>query len=561
MVRRPARLLILALAALLLAATPAQAAKKKKRPPKPVSVQLLAINDFHGHLEANPAGHISRTGDPAQAVPAGGIEYLATQVRMLRRRNRNTLLVSAGDLIGASPLLSSLFHDEPTIEAMNKLGLFVNAVGNHEFDEGAAELLRMQRGGCHPTDGCRDGTGFAGARFHFLAANVERRRTGKTIFPPYVIHRFDGIPVAFIGLTLKGTPRLIAPEFGAPLRFRDEAKTANRLARRLRSQGVRAIVELLHEGGVPTQPGSSIDGCPGISGPVVSIVRHTSRDVDLFLTGHTHQIYNCVIAGRRVTSAGSYGQLLTRVELSLNRRNGDVQHVTADNWIVGQDVMRAPDMTALIAHYSRFAAPVANRVLGRLARRASRRRDGSGESPAGNLVADSQRVATGAAAAFVNLGVLRAALPAGDVTYGRAFTALPFGTTLLTMTMSGSQIHELLKQQWCTRRSPGVLGVSSTLTYTWSRSKAKAATGRPCAEAPDPVSDLRIGGQPVQPWQSFRITVNTTMTGRAQYSVLHTGSDRTGGVGDLDALEKLLAPSLSGPPLEPPGRDRIQVVP
>jgi 5'-nucleotidase len=552
---------MIALATVLIAAAPADAAKKK-RPPKPLSVQLLAFNDFHGHLETTTPGKISRTGDPEARVPAGGAEFLATHVRMLRRRNPNTLLVSAGDLIGGSPLLSSLFHDEPTIEAMNQLGLYVNAVGNHEFDEGMAELRRMQRGGCHPKDGCRDGTGFAGARFRFLAANVENRRTGRTVFPPYAIRYIRGVPIAFIGMTLKKTPALIPPQFAARLRFRDEVTTANRLAHRLRKRGVRAIVLLLHEGGVPVQEGISIDGCPGLSGPVSSIVRHTSDDIDLFLTGHTHKVYNCVIDGRRVTSAGSFGRALTRVELSINRRTDEIRQVTADNWVVGQDVMRAPDMTELIAHYSRFAAPLASRVIGRLSRSVGRTRDRSGESRMGNLVADAQRESTGAAAAFVNPGIVRSGLPAGNITYGRAFTALPFSTSLVTMSMSGGQVRELLKQQWCGQKTPAVLYVSRTVTYTWSRSKARAITGKPCSDGADPISDLRIAGVPVEPWQGFRITVNTSLSGReAKFSILHTGTDRTGGTGDVEALEQHLTPSLHGAPVVPPTLDRITVVP
>jgi 5'-nucleotidase len=162
---------------------------------KDVKVQLLGLNDFHGHLEANTPGTIAP--DPASPrVPAGGAEYFATHLRQKEQTNRNTLIVSAGDLIGASPLLSALFHDEPTIEAMNKMGLDLNAVGNHEFDEGAAELQRMQRGGCHPVDGCLDGTGFGGADFRFLAANVVNEH-GRTIFPAYSIKKFDGVKVGF----------------------------------------------------------------------------------------------------------------------------------------------------------------------------------------------------------------------------------------------------------------------------------------------------------------------------------------------------------------------------
>ena len=553
------------LAATLVAVAPATAQdkKKRKRPPKPVEIQLLAINDFHGHLDGSQSGSVTRTGDPAERVPAGGAEYLATHIRMLRHRNPHTLLVAAGDLVGGSPLLSSLFHDEATIEVMNRLGMYVSAVGNHEFDEGQAELRRMQRGGCHPTDGCRDGNGFSGARFRYLAANVTSTKTGRRFFPAFAVRRIAGVKIGFIGMTLKGTPRLVSPSSSAGLHFRDEALTANKFARYLRRRrGVHAIVVLLHEGGFAVKKDVGVDGCPGLSGPIEDIVRRTSHDVDLFLTGHTHQAYNCVIDGRRVTSAASYGRLITKVELDVSRRSGEVVSVRAHNWVVGQDVMRAPDITALIARYARLAAPIRDRVVGRLARRAGRTRDPSGESKMGNLVADAQRAATGATAAFVNPGIVRAGLPAGDITYGRAFTAQPFGTKLVTMTLSGGHLRDLLKQQWCGRGAANVLQVSEGVTYSWSRAAAKAITGKPCADAEDPVSDLRIDGAPVQPWGAFRVTVNSSLAGGGdQFYVLHTGGQPEDGEGDADALASHLSPSIDGAPLLPPARDRITLLP
>jgi 5'-nucleotidase len=277
------RLLSAVFVVALVAAAPAAA-----REQRPVKVQLLGINDFHGHLDAALPGKIGRrTLRRRDRIPAGGAEYLATHVRMLSRRNPNTLVVSAGDLIGASPLLSALFHDEPTIEAMNEIGLDLNAVGNHEFDDGAAELLRLQRGGCHPNDGCQDGTPFGGARFRFLAANVVSRRTGKPLFAPYAIRRLGGVRIGFIGMTLEGTPDIVPPSVSSALRFLDEAQTANRYVRRLRRRGVQAIVVLLHEGGSPRRPALA-DDCPGLSGPIEDIVRATSPEVDVFLTGHTH---------------------------------------------------------------------------------------------------------------------------------------------------------------------------------------------------------------------------------------------------------------------------------
>jgi 5'-nucleotidase len=559
-IRGLTRLLPVALAAALAAAAPAAAQKPRKRAERPVTVQLLAINDFHGHLEATTPGRISR-GTRRNRVPAGGAEYLATHVRMLRRRHPNTLVVSAGDLVGASPLLSALFHDEPTIEAMNAIGLDLNAVGNHEFDEGAAELLRLQRGGCHPRDGCGDGTGFAGAKFRFLAANAISRRTGRTIFPPYAIRRVGGVRIGFIGLTLEGTAELVPPSVSTVVRFTDEARTANRYVRVLRRRKVRAIVVLLHEGGSPTPPALP-DDCPALAGPLEAIVRRTSPEVDLFLTGHTHAAYNCVIDRRRVTSAASFGRLITRVELTVDPRRGDVVRARADNWVVGQDVMRAPDITELIARYARLADPLRLRVIGRLAQAASRTPDDSGERPVGNLIADAQQLATGADAAFVNPGEIRSGLAAGDVTFARAFAAQPFGSSLVSMTLTGTELYELLKEQWCGRTRRRVLQPSSGVRYSWSAATAAAIEGRPCETAPNPVSDLRIADAPVGADQAYRVTVSSLLAGGFNaFAALEAGTERADGPAETAAVEAYLAPSLGGEPLAPPATDRIAVVP
>jgi 5'-nucleotidase len=549
------------LALLLLLLLPSAAAARD------VDVQLLGLNDFHGHLESTTPGTIAP--DPASPrVPAGGAEYLATHVRGKAAENRNTLVVSAGDLIGASPLLSALFHDEPTIEAMNKIGLDLNAVGNHEFDEGGAELLRMQRGGCHPVDGCLDGTGFGGARFGFLAANVVRADSRKTLFPPYAIRKFGGVKVGFIGMTLEGTPDIVSPSAVAGLDFLDEADTANRYARELRRKhGVRAIVVLLHEGGVQSAPGG-INDCNGISGPVVDIVDRTTKAVDLFITGHTHSAYNCVIDGRPVTSASSFGRLLTDIDLKLDRRSKDVVEVAANNVIVTQNVFKADDITQLIDRYTAIAAPLRDRVIGRVSADITRTPDDSGESAAGNLIADAQLAATSAAgtgaavAAFMNPGGVRSDLAAGDVTFGEAFTVQPFGNSLVTLTLTGAQLLEVLKQQWCTQDAPRVLLPSAGVHYIYTASAATALVGQPCAGAANPVTGLAIGGTPVDPAASYRVTVNSFLAdGGDKFTVLRDGTDRLGGAVDTDALEAYLAPSLTGTPIAPPALDRIDLAP
>jgi 5'-nucleotidase len=565
---RLTRLLLIALLTLLV--LPAAALAKGD-----VKVQLLGINDFHGHLESTTPGTIAP--DPSSPrVPAGGAEYLATHLRQKERANRNTLIVSAGDLIGASPLLSALFHDEPTIEAMNEIGLDLNAVGNHEFDEGATELLRMQRGGCHPDDGCLDGNGFAGADFRFLAANVVDEDSGETLFPPYSVKEFDGIKVGFIGMTLEGTPDIVSPSGVAGLDFLDEAETANRYARELRRRhGVRAIVVLLHEGGLQTQPGG-INDCNGISGPIVDIVNRTTQQVDLFVTGHTHTAYNCVIDGRPVTSASSFGRLLTDIDLTLDDLSKDVVEVAANNLIVTQNVFKARDMTKLIERYAAIAAPLRDRVIGRITADITRTPDDSLEHAAGNLIADAQLAATSspdtgsAVAAFMNPGGVRSEFVFaqsgsegdGNVTYGEAFTVQPFGNSLVTMTLTGAQILDMLKSQWCGQDFARVLLPSAGVHYTFDQSVADSLVGQSCDGAPNPVSNLTIGGTPVDPAATYRITVNSFLAdGGDRFPVLREGTDRLGGAVDTDALEAYLAPSLNGAPIAPPALDRIDVVP
>ena len=304
--------------ALALLAALCPAAPGNAQTPAPVDLRILAINDFHGYLRPPPGG--ITIADPEDrtkkiTVPAGGAEHMATLVSQLREGHKNTIFVAAGDLIGASPFLSAMFHDEPTIEALSMMGLEISSVGNHEFDEGKDELLRMQHGGCHPIDQCQGPHPFAGAKFRYLAASTFEKSSGKTVFPPYEIRQFDGIPVAFIGLTLKGTPGLVSPTGVADLEFRDEASTVNALIPELKARGVEAIVVLIHEGGLPT---GDYNECPGISGPIVDIVKKFDKAVDVVVTGHTHRAYVCEIDGRLVTSGDKYGTLVTAIDLKLD---------------------------------------------------------------------------------------------------------------------------------------------------------------------------------------------------------------------------------------------------
>ncbi|WAS04137.1 bifunctional metallophosphatase/5'-nucleotidase [Gloeomargaritales cyanobacterium VI4D9] len=516
-----------------------------------VTVQLIAFNDLHGNLE--PA-NLTFTLPDGQRIPAGGVEYLATHIKQLRRKNPRTLLVSAGDSIGASPLLSALFHDEPTIEALDAMQLAVNAVGNHEFDQGATELLRLQKGGCHPQDGCQGNRRFGGAKFQYLAANVIDEKTGQPILPAYKIYTFDGVKIAFIGMTLEGTPKIVSQRGIVGLRFQNEADTVNALVPELQKQGIQAIVVLVHEGGMPA---GGFNECPSISGAIVDIVQRTNPAVDLFITGHTHQAYNCVLDGRVVTSASAFGRLITDINLTLDRRTKDVRLIQANNLIVTRDVPADGTLTRLINRYKALADPLANRVIGQITADILRTASPSGEMPLGNLIADAQLAATqasdqgSAVVAFMNPGGIRAELtyaPGGNVTYGQAFAVQPFGNNLVTMTLTGAQIKALLEQQF-DNPVPGqnrILQVSQGFRYRWS----------PTASPGNRVLEMTLNGQPIRPEQTYRVTVNSFLAdGGDNFTVLRQGQERVGGVTDLAAWEAYFRAQS---PVSPPALGRIQ---
>jgi len=550
------RVFSLVIVLVLLMVTAVSAAAK---PSGTVDVQILAVNDFHGNL-LPPAGSSGRIG----SINAGGVEYLATHINNLRAQNPNTVVVSAGDMIGASPLISALFHDEPSIEAFNLIGLDFNAVGNHEFDEGIYELIRMQEGGCHPVDGCQDGDGFAGADFRYLAANVTWKKNDKTVFPAYKIRAFKGVQVAFIGMTLEGTPTIVTPSGISELNFLDEADTVNALIPELKKKGIETIVVLIHEGGFPS---GGYNDCPGISGPIVDIVERTSDDVDLFITGHTHQAYNCVIDGRIVTSAASFGRVVTDVDLTIDRTTGDVVSATANNNIVTRDVPLAPSLTALVTKYQTLVAPLENRVIGSITTTITRNQNAAGESALGDVIADAQLAATadpalgGAVVAFMNPGGIRADLNFaqsgsegdGNVTYGEAFTVQPFGNSLVTMTLTGDQIDALLEQQ-ATAGSDGLgrtLQISHSLSYAWN---ASAPNGSKVD-----IASIMINGVPIDPNRSYRVTVNSFLAdGGDGFTVLVQGTDRLGGDVDLDALVNYFE---ANSPVAPGPQDRIILIP
>ncbi len=533
-----------------------------------VDVQILALNDFHGNLEPGTLAIDPATGSSSSAgkVPAGGAAYLASKVAALEADQPNSLVVSAGDLVGASPLLSALFHDEPTVEAMNLIGLDLNAVGNHEFDEGGAELRRLQDGGCHPTDGCLDGDEFAGADFGFLAANVIDTATGEPFFAPYAIEDLGGARIAFIGMTLEGTPTIVSPSGVAGLEFQDEADTVNALLPELKDEeDVDGVVVLLHEGGSQTGTGpKGINDCTNLQGPIVDIVGRFDPGVDLVISGHTHQAYDCVVDGTVVTSASSFGRVLTDIDLTVDTDAGAITAIATENLVVTRDLAPNGAVEQLIARYQAIAEPLASRVIGSSTGEITRTATAAGESPLGDVIADAQLAATaapdtGAAViAFMNPGGIRADLNAGetapgDVTYGEAFTVQPFGNNLVTLTYTGAQIDAVLEQQFCnvgpddTVANARILQVSTGFAYSWD-------AAAPCGQKVDPATTT-LAGVPLGPAATYRVTVNSFLAdGGDGFKVLPQGEDRLGGGVDTDAFEAYFE---ANSPVAPGPADRI----
>jgi 5'-nucleotidase len=577
-----------ALALVSTTALPAQAGGRQPSP-KTVTVNLIAFNDFHGAIDP-PTG----SGGLVNGTPAGGVEYLATAVKSLRAAQKlespYSYTVAAGDLVGASPLVSAAFHDEPTVDEMNALGLDVTSVGNHEFDEGVPELLRLQKGGCHPVDGCQDGDGFTGAKYPMLAANVVYKKTGLPILLPFTIKNVGGVKVAFVGMTLEGTPGIVNPAGITKVNFLDEATTANKYASLLRLLGIRSIVLLLHEGGQQNGP-APLDpsGCTGFSGAVTDIVSKLDPAYGVVVSGHTHRSYTCALpnssgASTVVTSAGNNGTLLTDISMTLDKKTNKIVAADAHNVIVENGV-KNPDGTwqtsapgvfvrnpatvdpaakAIADKYRTAVAPLANRVVGSITSDITRTTTPAGESALGDVIADGMVAYTtsaGAQLALMNPGGIRADLaygfsPGGEapgqVTYGEVFTVQPFNNLVVTVTVTGAQLKEVLEQQfvgYAGQTTTKILQVSAGFTYTYS---ASAPLG-------SKVSDIRLNGVPIDPAATYKVSTNDFLAnGGDGFTNLTAATDRVTAPGfDVDSL----AAHLGTGPQGPGPQDRITVVP
>ncbi|MDT2004543.1 bifunctional metallophosphatase/5'-nucleotidase [Rhodococcus opacus] len=525
-----------------------------------VSVRLLAFNDLHGSLEPPPGVRSQVKHADGSLVPAGGAAYLAAYVDQLRGQATHSLLYSVGDSWGSSALESAMFHDEPTVQLLNRMGVDASAIGNHELDEGYTEFRRMQTGGCHPVDGCRFGDTFEGARFPLLAANMEFEN-GAPATLPFTVNYVEGIPVGVIATMPADTARMVTPEGVGGLRFTDELAAVDRTADLLDFFGVRAIALLMHKGAEPVADNGP-NSCEVTSGPARDLALRASPKVDVIFTADSHQQYNCSfpdpMGNPRVMMQGaSHGRIISVVDVSIDRTTRDIlrDRASSFNQVVTHDIPSNPDVQALADSAARQASEVGEARVASLTGDLTRDETGSGESTLGNVVADAQLAAGsghGAQVALTNPGGLREDLLRGNVTYGQAYAAQPFGNTLEVLTVTGAMLKTALEQQYQPRGdgtiTERILAPSSSLTYTMNRS---AIVG-------DRISDLRVNGDTVTPDGTYRVAVNKFLAdGGDGFEAFRTRSEAVHAGCDLDAFTAYLGAKS---PVTPPNTDRIAVL-
>ncbi|UVW29585.1 bifunctional UDP-sugar hydrolase/5'-nucleotidase [Massilia sp. H6] len=544
--RAPARL-SRAVLALAVSLTLAGCATSTGR--EPVTINLVAINDFHGNLEPSRYTPTGQDGAKSDPIRAGGIEALAAALQAWRQQDRDLLLVAAGDLVGASPAMSSLWADEPTIEAMNMLGLRASAVGNHEFDAGRQELLRQQNGGCvsvRPAKACQMGPTFGGAKFTYLAANVIDSATGQPFIPAFSIESVKGVKVGLVGAVLQDTRSVVMASGIAGLRFGDEADAINRAVPAMRAQGADVIVALVHEGGT-TKDSPLSPGCSNLAGPLVDIVKRLDPAIRLVISGHSHQGYLCQVDGRTVTQAGSYGHLATRIAMKVDAATDTVTDLQVHNVVLQPgDYPADPAMVAFMASVKERSRAALTRPVARLATAPLlRKKNASGESVLGGVVADAVLAATrnqGAQIGFMNDGGIRKDLEAGAdnvAAFGQAQAVLPFGNTLVLMDLSGAQLRRLLEQQWMRpgAADPSILQVSANVRYQWDEQRPPGSRVVP--------DSIRIDGAPLVDSRTYRVVANNFLAeGGDNFPEFAKGTNRLEtGMLDLDAFVDFLRAS------------------
>jgi len=506
----------------------------------PVEINLVALNDFHGNLEPTRYTYTPAGAAQPVTIQAGGIDLIGGALASFRSEDKDLLFVAAGDLIGASPAMSSLFADEPTLAAMDRIGLAASSLGNHEFDQGKQELLRQQHGGCdspRPDKACRFDGSFKGAGYTYLAANVTDQQTGKTLVPGWRVVDVKGVKVGLVGAVLKGVPSVVTASGVRGLAFQDEADAINAALPAMKAAGAKVFVVLIHEGGHTGEPYDKVD-CDGLEGPIVGIVKRLDPAIRLVISGHSHKGYLCKVDGRVVTQGDAYGHLLSRIKMKVDPASGKVEDIAVANVVMAPGAFTPdPQLSAWLKDVrARSQAELGKTVAQIAAPLVTRKQDEAGQSALGGVVADAALAAVrseGAQVGFVNPGGMRNDLQSGaggSVTFGQAQAVSPFGNTLVVMDFSGAQLRTLLEQQWDRPEGSMTLAASRNLAYQWDSTRPKGS--RIVA------GSLKIDGKPVEDGKTYRVVANNFLAeGGDRFPMFGQGVKRKDtGISDLSSL-------------------------
>ncbi|MFS3927553.1 bifunctional 2',3'-cyclic-nucleotide 2'-phosphodiesterase/3'-nucleotidase [Priestia flexa] len=473
----------------------------------PVKVQLLGMNDLHGQLDTDTKLTLN-----GQSVLAGSMEYTAAAIKQREKENENTLLVHSGDMIGGSPLISALFQDEPTVEVMEAMGFDVGTLGNHEFDEGIAELHRMIKGGDHP----KGNPGYDGMNFPVVAANAYDTSTNKLITEPYAVKEVGGQKIGFIGVVTQETPSMIVQKGNETLKITDEATAINKYTKELKDQGVKAIVVLAHNPSVQNGRADAFDAA--------DIAEKVDDEVDVIFAAHNHAKVNQVVDNKLIVQAYSYGSAFSDVDVEIDPTTGDISKKQAEIVTVYQkDYTPDPAVSSILKKYEEKTAPIKAEVVGESLTTLPKGYPTNGEVgdvALGNLLADGMKYAMDSDFALMNGGGVRAQLDAGEVTFGDLFSIQPFGNVLNKVTLSGADLETVLNNQIA---ASGLDFHVAGFHYTWDPATLK-------------VVDLTLpDGTPLDSTKEYTVVVNNYMYGNAKYGIGELSKNMEVGPEDLEA--------------------------
>jgi 5'-nucleotidase len=552
------------------AARPLVWRSKKSRKSPTVSARILGFNDFHGQLSE---------GRRVANRPVGGAAVLASYLKAAQVGfEGKALIIHAGDHVGASPPESALLQDEPSIQFLNTLVNdecdgpskgdkecnVIGTLGNHEFDEGKDELLRLIYGGNHAKGPFLQDP-YLGARFPYVNANVvvNGKRKDRPLIYPFVVRKLDGVKVGVIGAVLKETPTIVTPAGVAGLSFLGEVSSINEQVAELKQRGVHTIVVTIHQGGfqsptytTPTDPTATLGGAIG------SIVSQLDDEVDLVISGHAHSFTNALVAtvsGHEilVTQAFSASTAYGEIDLEIDRHSGDVLTKSARIVTTFSDVapgnVRDAQVQVIVDQANALVAPQVNRVVANFSADITNAQNAAGESSLGDLIADSQRASVAADFAFMNPGGIRTGLvfaknpgsavdADGVALWGELFAIQPFGNDVVSFGMTGQQVYDLLNQQFAVNRMLQISG----LTYTWDNSLPAASR----------VVEIRKDGLAIDRGAVYKVAANSFLvTGGDGFSVFLNGTNKVVGPVDIEALVSLM--EAAPQPIAPPAQDRI----